>query len=38
MTAHYATVGRDVVDVGSTSVVPYGYEEAIAPYRLETLA
>lgn len=36
MTAHYATVGRDVAAVERVSgiEVPYGYDDAIAPYRL----
>lgn len=35
MTAHYATVGRDVAAVERVSgiEVPYGYDDAIAPYR-----
>jgi uncharacterized phiE125 gp8 family phage protein len=40
MTAHFATAGRDVAAVGAISSVetPFGYEDAIAPYRRVTLA
>jgi uncharacterized phiE125 gp8 family phage protein len=40
MTAHMATAGRDVAAVGNVSAVemPYGYEDAIAPYRIVTVA
>lgn len=39
LTAHYATAGRDLVTIGTiVASTPYGYEEAIAPFRLETLA
>ncbi|MEP7304211.1 MAG: hypothetical protein ABJA98_01710 [Acidobacteriota bacterium] len=40
LTAHYATLGRDlaVVDAGGLLAIPMGYEDAIAPYRLVTLA
>jgi uncharacterized phiE125 gp8 family phage protein len=34
MVAHMATMGRDVVTADSVFEVPYGYEAAIAPYRL----
>ena len=35
LTAHFATAGRDMVVTGTiASEVPYGYEEAIQPYRL----
>lgn len=35
LTAHYATVGRDLTTVGTIiATTPYGYEEAIAPYQL----
>lgn len=34
LTAHYATVARDAVVVGTiTATVPFGYEDAIADYR-----
>lgn len=39
MTAHYATFGRDVLQVGHiVAPTPYGYEEAIAAYVRVTLA
>ena len=39
MTAHYATVARDVTVVGSgATIVPFGYDDAIQPYRREVLA
>jgi uncharacterized phiE125 gp8 family phage protein len=39
LTAHYATAGRDLVTVGTiVSSTPYGYEDAIAPFRLEAVA
>jgi len=38
LAAHYATVGRDLTTAGSVSTTPYGYDEAIAPYRLVTVA
>lgn len=40
MTAHYATVGRDVAAVEKVSgiEVPYGYDDAIAPYRTVSVA
>jgi uncharacterized phiE125 gp8 family phage protein len=40
MTAHYATVGRDVAAVERVSgiEVPYGYDDAIAPYKLVVVA
>jgi hypothetical protein len=34
MTAHLATAGRDLTISGTIATVPYGYEDAIAPYRL----
>jgi hypothetical protein len=36
LVAHYATLGRDIATVirGSLLELPYGYEAAIAPYRL----
>jgi len=35
LTAHYATVGRDLVQVGTiVATTPLGYEEVIAPYQL----
>ena len=37
LTAHYATLGRDLALAGSLAPVPMGYEEAIAPYRLIVL-
>lgn len=40
LTAHYATAGRDVADIerGVAIEMPFGYEAAIAPYRLESVA
>jgi uncharacterized phiE125 gp8 family phage protein len=40
MTAHYATVGRDIAAVERVSgiEVPFGYEDAIAPYKLVVVA
>jgi uncharacterized phiE125 gp8 family phage protein len=39
LTAHYATVGRDLVIVGTiVASTPLGYEDLIAPYQLVTLA
>jgi hypothetical protein len=37
LTAHYATLGRDLALSGTMTPVPMGYEEAIAPYRLIVL-
>jgi hypothetical protein len=34
MTAHLATFGRDLVTADASNLVPFGYEEAIASYRL----
>jgi len=38
LTAHYATLGRDLASLNTISEVPQGYEDAVAPYRLVTLA
>lgn len=40
MTAHYATAGRDVATIarGTPEEMPFGYEDAIAPYRLVVVA
>jgi hypothetical protein len=38
LVAHFATAGRDLVSDRTQSKVPYGYEEAIAPYRLMWVA
>lgn len=40
MTAHYATAGRDVAEImrGVAIEMPYGYDDAIGPYQLLTLA
>jgi len=39
LTAHYATVGRDIAAVGHiVAENPYGYDDLIAPYELVTLA
>jgi len=39
LAAHYLTAGRDVLQVGHiVATTPFGYEDAIAPYRLETVA
>lgn len=39
LVAHYANTGRDLAVVGTiVSDVPYGYEDAIGPYRLMTFA
>jgi uncharacterized phiE125 gp8 family phage protein len=40
MTAHYATVGRDVAAMERVSGidVPYGYDDVIAPYKLVVVA
>ena len=38
MTAHYATAGRDVLQIGHiVAETPYGYADAIAPYTTVTL-
>lgn len=37
LTAHYATLGRDLASVESIEDVPYGYAELIEPWRLEIL-
>jgi len=34
LTAHYATLGRDLTTLDSPSVMPMGYEDAIASYRI----
>jgi uncharacterized phiE125 gp8 family phage protein len=34
LTAHFATLGRDLASTDAATLVPYGYEEAIAPHRL----
>jgi uncharacterized phiE125 gp8 family phage protein len=33
LVAHYATLGRDLASVEASALVPYGYEDDIAPYR-----
>lgn len=33
LTAHYATLGRDLASIDSTQEVPFGYEDAIGPSR-----
>jgi len=39
LTAHYATAGRDLVTIGTiVATTPYGYADAIAPFRLEAVA
>jgi uncharacterized phiE125 gp8 family phage protein len=39
LTAHYATVGRDIATIGhEVAANPYGYDDAIAPYQLVSLA
>jgi uncharacterized phiE125 gp8 family phage protein len=38
LTAHYATLGRDLARLDSVELVPYGYEDAIASYRLMVVA
>lgn len=37
LTAHYATLGRDLASVDALSDVPFGYEDDIAAYRLVTV-
>jgi uncharacterized phiE125 gp8 family phage protein len=37
LTAHYATAGRDLAG-GVSETVPYGYDDAIAPYRRVVVA
>ena len=32
LTAHYATLGRDLASIDVTTEIPYGYEDSIAPY------
>jgi uncharacterized phiE125 gp8 family phage protein len=34
LTAHYATLGRDLASIDAATEIPFGYEEAIAPYRV----
>jgi uncharacterized phiE125 gp8 family phage protein len=34
LTAHFATLGRDLASPDDVTAVPYGYEDAIAPHRL----
>jgi len=34
LTAHYATLGRDLASLAAATEVPYGYDDAIASYRL----
>ena len=34
LTAHYATLGRDLASVDEATTLPYAYEDTIAPYRL----
>jgi uncharacterized phiE125 gp8 family phage protein len=38
LTAHYATLGRDLASLDPAELVPYGYEDAIASYRLVVVA
>jgi len=38
LAAHYATLGRDLASVEALTAVPFGYEDAIAPYRPVSLA
>jgi uncharacterized phiE125 gp8 family phage protein len=39
LTAHYATVGRDLTTVGTIiTTTPHGYDAIIAPYQLVTVA
>lgn len=38
LTAHYATLGRDLASVDPADLVPMGYEDAIASYRLVVVA
>jgi uncharacterized phiE125 gp8 family phage protein len=38
LTAHYATLGRDLASLDPAVEVPFGYEDDIAPYRLVTVA
>jgi uncharacterized phiE125 gp8 family phage protein len=33
LVAHYATLGRDLASVDAATLVPFGYEDDIAPYR-----
>lgn len=37
LVAHYATLGRDVASVDTVTEVPFGFEDAIAPYCLVTV-
>lgn len=38
LTAHYATLGRDLASIEPSTEVPQGYEDAIASYRPVTVA
>lgn len=38
LTAHYATVGRDLTTVGTIATTPYGYDDAISGYVPVTVA
>jgi uncharacterized phiE125 gp8 family phage protein len=38
LTAHYATLGRDLASADPATAIPFGYAETIAPYQLVTLA
>jgi uncharacterized phiE125 gp8 family phage protein len=38
LVAHYATLGRDLASVEASTLVPFGYDDDIAPYRPVTVA
>jgi len=38
LTAHYATLGRDLASPDPVTAIPGGYADAIAPYELVTIA
>jgi uncharacterized phiE125 gp8 family phage protein len=38
LTAHYATLGRDLASLDPAAEIPFGYADAIAPYQLVCLA
>lgn len=38
LTAHYATLGRDLASINPAEEVPYGYADAIAPHTIVSLA
>lgn len=38
LTAHYATLGRDLASLTPAELVPMGYADAIAPYQLVVVA